>query len=303
MKEASYLCTSFHSGYSVEGYVYERDIWLREGLVLTDDNQALIPHHPRPNTYYNELYLRTVDGKQYRTGPSPEVLPSEPLPWYPFCVDGKWGVADADTGDVMVEPQWAFCDCFIENCARFSAKGDFSDPEKECYDGAFGMYDEALDIAIPPIFQHLSSMQDGLVLAKKNGKWGILDGYYDPDRTPESLFEWDDLTFAQGTIVAMKNMENGPRYTLLHSENYGCAAKVVMDGLTSVTVPKGEPWDGYHFRFRLIERDRQWGVLCCPSAEIVAVPELSRKKAEKIFWEYEGRASWEEDDDEDEEDQ
>lgn len=284
MRDASYLCTSFHSGYSVEGYVYERDIWLRKGLVLTDDNRALIRHNPRPGTWYNELYLRTVNGEQFRTGPSPEVRPSEPLPWYPFCVDGKWGVADADTGDIMVKPQWAFCDCFIENCARFSAKGDFSDPECECYDGAFGMYDEDLDILFPPVYQHLSSMQDGVVLAKKDNLWGAFL-WSDP---PEIPFEWDHMTFAQGTIVAMKNTGNGPRYTLFHKkEGYG-KLEAYMDGLTSVTVPEGEPGDGYHFKVRLIERDGRWGVLFCPNSEIVAEPTLSREEAEEEFWAWEG---------------
>lgn len=286
MKEASYLCTSFHSGYSVEGYVYERDIWLKKGLVLTDDNQALIPHNPRPGTYYNELYLRTVDGKQFRTGPWAEELPSEPLPWYPFCVDGRWGVANADTGEVMVEPQWAFCDCFIENCARFSAKGDFSDPERECYDGAFGMYDDGLDIFLPPIYQHLSSMQDGVVLAKKDDLWGAFFGWSDRPAIP---FEWDHMTFAQRTIVAMKNTGNGPCYTLFREkQNYG-KLEAFLEGLTSVTVPEGEPWDGYHFMARLIERDGRWGVLCCPNGDIVAAPTLSRKEAEKVFWEVENR--------------
>ena len=295
MKEGSYLCTSFHSGYSVEGYVYERDIWLREGLVLTDDDKALIRIKPRPGFYYGEL--QTINGETFRTGPSPEVRPSEPLPWYPFCVDGKWGVADADTGEVVVKPQWAFCDCFIEDHARFRAQGDFSDPERECYDGAFGMYDEDLSILLPPIYQHLSSRQDGVILAKKDNLWGAFL-WSDPPKIP---FEWDHMTFAQSVIVAMKNTGNGPRYTLFRvKQGYG-KLEAYMDGLTAVTVPEGEPWDGYHFMARLIERDGRWGVLCCPNGDIIAAPELSRKKAEKIFWELEDRDfdGNEEDDDDD----
>ena len=295
MKEASYLCTSFHSGYSVEGYVYERDIWLKKGLVLTDDGQALIRTPPRPGLWINERFLQTINGEQFRRGPWAEERPSEPLPWYPFCVDGKWGVGDAESGDVVVEPQWAFCDCFIENCARFSAKGDFSDPERECYDGAFGMYDEGLDILFPPIYQHLSSMQDGVVLAKKDGRWGAFLWC----GAPEIPFEWDHMTFAQTAIVAMKNTENGPRYTLFRKKpNYG-KLEAYMDGLTSVTVPEGAPWDGYHFMARLIQRDGKWGVLCCPNGDIVAPPTLSREKAEKIFWKIENR---DDEDDEEEED-
>jgi len=100
---------SFHSGYSIEGYVYEREVWLKKGLVLTDDNRALIRTQLRPGTWYNEKYIQTINGETFRTGPwADERLSSESVPWYPFCVDSKWGVADADTGEVMVEPQWAF---------------------------------------------------------------------------------------------------------------------------------------------------------------------------------------------------
>ena len=80
MREGSYLCSSFHSGYSVEGYVYERDIWLKKGLVLTDDGQALIRTPPRPGLWINENFLRMIDGEQFRKGPWPGEMPSEPLP-------------------------------------------------------------------------------------------------------------------------------------------------------------------------------------------------------------------------------
>jgi hypothetical protein len=226
-----------------------------------------------------------IDGEQFRKGPWPGEMPSEPLPWYPFCVDGKWGVGDADSGDVVVEPQWAFCDCFIENCARFSASGDFSDLSRECYNGAFGMYDDGLDIFLPPIYQHLSSMQNGVILAKKDDLWGA---FLWTD-SPEIPFEWDHMTFAQGTIVAMKNTGSGPRYTLFHEKPNYSTLEAYMDGLTSVTVPEGEPWDGYHFMARLIERDGRWGVLCCPNSDIMVPPTLSRKEAEKVFWELENR--------------
>lgn len=106
MKEGSYLRTSFHSGYSIEGYVYERNLWLKQGLVLTDDNQALIRTPPHPSRWGSQQYIHYVNGERFRLGPWPEErLTSEPLSWYPFCVDGKWGMANADTGEVMVEPQ------------------------------------------------------------------------------------------------------------------------------------------------------------------------------------------------------
>lgn len=288
MKEGFYLCTCFNSGYGAE-YVYERDMWLKKGLVLTDDNRALIRlGSPNPNLWISESIIRIVNGERFRTGPWPEERPSEPLAWYPFCVEGKWGVGDAETGEVKVAPQWAFCDCFIQNYARFSAKGDFSDLSCECYDGAFGMYDEALDMVIPPIYQHLSSMQGGVVLAKKDNLWGAFS-WPSGDEEPAIPCEWDHMTFAQEIIVAMKNTRKGPHYTLFYADCYGSLdTRAFMDGVTSVTVPEGEPWDGYHFRYRLIERDGRWGVLYCPTAEIIAAPTLCRKEAEEVFWENEG---------------
>ena len=288
MKEGSYLRTSFHSGYSGEGYVYERNLWLKQGLILTDENQALIrTPPPRPGWWESQQYIRYVNGERFRLGPWPEErLTSEPLSWYPFCVDGKWGMADADTGEVVVEPQWAFCDCFIEDCARFSAKGDFSDLNREYYNGSFGMYDDGLDIFLPPVYQHLSSMQDGVILAKKDDHWGAFLGFSDHEEIP---FEWDHMTFAQSTIVAMKNTGSGPRYSLFHEKPNGSMLEAYMEGLTAVTVPEGEPWDGYDFRVRLIERDGRWGVLFCPDTDIVVAPTLNREDAEKEFWEYENR--------------
>ena len=67
MKEGSYLCSRFHSGYSVEGYVYERDIWLKKGLVLTDDNRALVRNPPRPGLLL--FHPAPVTSPDYRRPP------------------------------------------------------------------------------------------------------------------------------------------------------------------------------------------------------------------------------------------
>lgn len=290
MKNGFYLRTYFHGGYDPIGSVYERDLWLKKGLVLTDDGQALIrTPPPTPGVYINPAFLRTIKGETFRLGPWAEERPSEPLPWYPFCVDGKWGIGSSETGKVMVEPQWAFCDCFIENRARFSAKGDFNDLNRECYDGAFGMYDDDLDIFLPPVYQHLSSMQDGMILAKKDGLWGAFLW----SRYPELPFEWDSMTFAKSLIVAGKNTARGPRYTLFYQDQRRGRLDVLIDGLTAVTVPTRSRSDGEPFyECRLIERDGRWGVVAGPTANLVQEPALSREDAETLFWE------WEEDDDE-----
>lgn len=289
MKEGKYLRARFHSGYSSEGYVYERDIWLKKGAVLTDDGKVLF-RETAWNTKVSKPE-RFVDGQPLFQGPPAEFLPSEPCPWFPFRVDGLWGYGDCSTGEVAVPPQWAFCDLFYEDYARFSAKGDFSDPEKECYDGAWGLYgggfyDDAFEMVLPPVYQHLSCMQDGTVLAKRDGVWGAYDDCFCDDR-PFLPFRWEEMFFAQNVIVAGERTGKGLRYALF-SNNYDTKGKLLIDGLTSVTVPEGEPWDGYDFRVRLIERDGHWGVLFCPSGEIWKEPVLSREDAEKLFWEEEG---------------
>lgn len=79
MRDGHYLRTRFHSGYPSEGYVYERDLWLKKGLVLTDDNRALF----RGTAIYifeGRQPDAVVDGEPLYTGPSPDFLPDEPLP-------------------------------------------------------------------------------------------------------------------------------------------------------------------------------------------------------------------------------
>ena len=111
---------------------------------------------------------------------------------------------------VVVEPQWAFCDCFIENCARFSASGDFSDLSKECFDGAFGLLDDGLEEAIPPIYQHLSCVQNGVLAAKKSDRWGLVSSFgYE-----ELPFQWDWATFVKNCFVAEERRRGESRYTM-----------------------------------------------------------------------------------------
>ena len=281
MKDGFYLRSFFRSGYHPSGYVYERNLWLKEGLVLTDDHKVLF----RESAFYTKGCRpeRVVDGRPLFLGPPPDMIPDEPLPWPPFCVDGLWGYGDACSGEIKVELQWAFCDHFNSYDARFSAKGDFSDLKKECYDGAWGLYNDEFEVVIPPVYQHLSCPQEDVILAKKDGRWGVLD------RAGDSVlpFVWDEMYFAQSVIVAGEKAEQGMRYSLFSDSTSLSQTQALIDGLTAVTVPEGEPWDGYHFKVRLIQRDGRWGVLHCPEAEIVIEPGLSREEAEACSWRWE----------------
>ena len=91
MKDGYYLCAQSYTYYGLDlGDVYERKLWLKEGLVLTDDNRALIRlPPPRPGVYVNERYVRIVNGERFRTGTWEEEGRSAVPTRYPFCIDRK----------------------------------------------------------------------------------------------------------------------------------------------------------------------------------------------------------------------
>lgn len=70
MKDGFYLQAGSYTYYGLDlGDVYERELWLEDGLVLTDDGRALIRTPPhRPNIYENERYIRIINGERFRTG-------------------------------------------------------------------------------------------------------------------------------------------------------------------------------------------------------------------------------------------
>lgn len=294
MKDGYYLCAQSYTYYGLDlGDVYERKLWLKEGLVLTDDNRALIRlPPPRPRVYVNERYVRIVNGERFRTGTWEEEGRSAVPTWYPFCIDGKWGYADGDTGEVAIVPQFAFCDFHEIYFARYSAKGDFSDLTKECYDGAWGLFDDSLSEIIPPIYQHLSCVQNNVLVAKKDNYWGLLNCWGDE----ELPLQWDWATFIKNCFVAKKPYRDESHYTIFYEgqthDRSGASCgmitkgELLLDGLTAVTVPERERDDGLPCYCRLVQQGKLWGVVDCITGEVVE-PALSRDEAETVFWEYE----------------
>lgn len=295
MKDGYYLSVCSYTYYGLDlGDVYERELSLESGLVLADDGRALIhAGPPRPGLWENERYIRFLNGERFYTGPVSE-RPCAAVPWYPFCADGKWGYADADSGDVAIPPQYAFCD-FHElgsYCARYSAKGDFSDLSKECFDGAFGLLDDGLEEAIPPIYQHLSCVQNGVLAAKKSDRWGLVSSF----GHEELPFQWDWATFVKNCFVAEERRRGESRYTMFYegqTYNYKGPPKrgeaqgaLLLDGLTAVTVPEKERDDGLPCYCRLVQRGNLWGVADCITG-LVIEPSMDRREAEIVFWEYE----------------
>lgn len=295
MKDGYYLSVCSYTYYGLDlGDVYERELSLESGLVLTDDGRALLrAGPPRPGLWENERYIRFLNGERFYTGPKSE-RPCAAVPWYPFCVDGKWGYADADSGYVAIPPKFAFCD-FHElgsYCARYSAKGDFSDLSRECFDGAFGLLDEVLEEAIPPVYQHLSCVQNGVLAAKKSDRWGLVSEF----GREELPFQWDWATFVKSCFVAEERLRGESRYTILYEgqtydykgppQKGGAQGALLLDGLTAVTVPEKERDDGLPCYCRLVQRGNLWGVVDCITG-LVIEPSMDRQEAETVFWEQE----------------
>lgn len=138
--------------------------------------------------------------------------------------------------------------------------------------------------AMLPITKKLA--QKILLFERDIGVWGALD---EPFRSDDIMlpFDWEEMYFAQSAIIAGKRTAKGLRYSVF-SNYWKTKGKLIIDGLTAVTVPKGDPWDGYDFSARLIERDGKWGVLQCSMVLIEEEPVLSREEAERAFWLCEG---------------
>lgn len=291
MKEGVYLRVHTMGDYGYPEDVTERKLWTKEGLVLTDDNQVLF----RDTAFYifpGRQPERVLDGQPLYTGPAEDLRPmaSAPMPWFPFCVEGKWGYGDAGTGEVIVPPQHAFCDYHEGLYARFSNRGDFRDLDQECQDGAWGMYDDGFDVCIPPVYQYLSCMQRDVAAAKRDGRWGLLE--WDGD---EALpFQYAGVTFVKGCVLAWEEAGGECRYSLRYIDwsydyqgpkgRYGIAHPLLED-LHAVTVPEQKRSDGLPYYCRLIQKGKLWGVVDCVTGK-VEEPSMDRAEAEALFQEW-----------------
>ena len=202
--------------------------------VLFDDGFVLVP---LPADWFAEPFepTRIIEGQCFY---APELVESLYC-WdidhclLPFAVDKKWGYCNTETGKVVFEPQWEFCDEFLGDYAVISV-GDELDEEKlgYNYNGMFGMIDFHGNTVIQPKYQFLSDLYPhGIIFAEMNGLWGVIDIF----EQPIVPFQWDSI-WSYGDpfldagcgFIATKIVDGSVRYAILDKDG-----RIIIDDLTA----------------------------------------------------------------------
>lgn len=166
----------------------------------------------------------------------------------PFEVDGEWGYYDSAEERVVCEPQWGWCGHFVPDAevgmvARFNA--DIYSPicseeiEEECFqetwvifyiaigepdpgqdvvkerDGFWGLVSQEGEEIIESIYEYLSPIRDGIMLARTDKKWGVVDTC---GRVVIPC-EYEDICFAKaGGVVTCRTVDGEKRYMMWNSK-------------------------------------------------------------------------------------
>ncbi len=167
----------------------------------------------------------------------------------PFVIDGKWGYCDRWEGEVVHEPQWGWCGHFTptvygQELARFNAVEDsyiyfeefFEETFAPCdieYNGQWGLLTMGGSVLVQPIYQYLSPIKEGVLLAKQNNLWGMID------TVGEIVIPcaYDAICFADDRKVITCSQK---RYTI-----WTCSGKKLIENLPAM--PK--LWDGSQWQF------------------------------------------------------
>lgn len=169
----------------------------------------------------------------------------------PFVIDGKWGYCDRWEGKIVHEPQWGWCGHFIPTVggralARCNAKEEarthsdsveiFEETFAPCdiaYDGQWGLLTVDGGMVVQPNYQYLSPIKDGVLLAKQNGLWGLIDTF-GKEMIPCT---YDAICFSdKGNIIACLQGQ----YTI-----WTCSGKKLIAHLPAM--PK--VWEDSHWLF------------------------------------------------------
>ena len=187
----------------------------------------------------------------------------------PFAVDEKWGYCNKKTGEVILKPQWDFCDKFYGDYARFGIEGEF-DEETRIFSGKLGYIDFHGNTKIPPTYQYLNVSQkhygDGFY-AIKNNSWGVIDINERFILAPE----WRQTQFCNFEFegykgfLATKVVDGSIRYTVFDKDG-----NMVIENLSAEPVFYRvflHPYDNRFGRKKigsfspLIRRGNQFGVI------------------------------------------
>jgi len=187
---------------------------------------VVLDHSPRNKP---PLPTLAVDGRPYYRPADALAMEVEPFGvLLPFSVDGKWGYCDRWEGDVVIPARLSCCETFSpvpehREIARFALAGecppkDFTnspfeqmDWASDLPDGQWGYLDLDGNEVIPPVYQYLTRIENGLILAKKDGLWGVLDTF----GKVVSEFRWSAVCFDEDFgFITCEDTADGPSYAI-----------------------------------------------------------------------------------------
>jgi len=187
----------------------------------------------------------------------------------PFSVEGKWGYCDTNSGKVVFEPQWDFCDEFHGDYARFGIDGEFHEKNLDFY-GRFGCIDFRGNIIIEPKYENLSYLHGRCICSFKariGGFWGVIDineGTIVPFQYGYIMgYEYAGHTGERG-IIAIKVIEKKALVTIYDNDG-----QMIIDKLTATPKRYQRPIaelrkmrHAIESTCQLIRRGRKFGIIC-----------------------------------------
>jgi hypothetical protein len=171
--------------------------------------------------------------------------------------DEKWGYCRAETGEMVIPPQWEWCDDFVCDFAIVKCNGKY------------GVINTSGDFLIDPDFMDIKRAgQDDIFFVKNEiGKWGAFD-FNDYRETPVIGYNWDDIWWDGfgGFTVMEKTSDGRELYGIVNAKN-----KIVAQNLTEKPVRYySSHWetrqntyrDGEQYNsFRIIKNGEKYGIV------------------------------------------
>jgi hypothetical protein len=179
----------------------------------------------------------------------------------------KWGYCDIYTGEVVIPPQWDWCDDFgSEGYAIVKGMG------------YYGVIDEYGEVCIYPDYNSICNVdikraegEDGVFFVKNEvtGKWGAMDVRYEFEQELLDVgYKWDYIWWdGRGGYTVVEIAEDGRKlYGIVNKRD-----KIVIQNLTRKPVRYSVPvWEtrqntyrdgGQGVSFRIISNDDKYGLV------------------------------------------
>jgi hypothetical protein len=183
-------------------------------------------------------------------------------------IDKKWGYCDAETGKIVIPPQWDWCDDFYEDGYAI-VKGM----------GYYGIIDsKGFEVFLPDYYSCCNieikrpEKVAGVFLVRNfmTKKWGAvnLERYTFEQEIPDVSYKWDDIWWdGWGGFTVMEKTGDGRElYSIINSRD-----KVVVQNITEKPVRYDSPaWNsrqnsyrdgGQYFSFRIASNGDKYGLI------------------------------------------